>query len=244
MTTFEVVVDVATGWTSPTAPRAVDEAAVADVPDIAAWTELLDAAARLGLHGRTLTQLVRDEPALLIEEAGDWAKVAAPWQPAPEDPRGYPSWVRRAHLTPAPDDQLPTLPPSSVPADPLKVLAEARRHLGLSYLWGGTSRWGLDCSGLVHLAYREAGVVVPRDAAAQQQAATPVALGEEQSGDLYFFARNGHVFHVGFVTDSGRMLHATEDGADGAAGEGRVEDAPLTEQRRATLVAAGRFLQG
>jgi cell wall-associated NlpC family hydrolase len=243
MTTFEVVVEVATGWTSPTAPRALDQAAVADVPDVAAWTESLDGPARLGLHGRTLTQLVRGEPAQLIEEAGDWVKVAAPWQPAPEDLRGYPSWVRRAHLTPAPDDQLPTLPTGSVPADPLKVMAEAGRHLGLSYLWGGTCRWGLDCSGLVHLAHREAGVVVPRDAAAQQQAATPVALGEERPGDLYFFARDNHVYHVGFVTDPGRMLHATEDGADGASGAGCVEDAPLTEQRRATLVAAGRFLQ-
>lgn len=93
MTTFEVVVDVATGWTSPTAPRELDAPAIADQPDLAAWTQSLDGAARLGLHGRTLTQLVRGEPVLLIEQAGEWVKVAAPGSLLPRTfaaiPAGY-----------------------------------------------------------------------------------------------------------------------------------------------------------
>lgn len=241
MRAFEVVVDVATGWTSPTAPREVDAPAVADQPDLAAWTQSLDGAARLGLHGRTLTQLVRGEPVLLIEEAGEWVKVAAPWQPAPEDVRGYPCWVRRSHLAEA-DLPRPPAPANQIDVDKRQIIQFAGQFVGLPYLWGGTSRWGLDCSGLVHLAHRAAGVVIPRDASAQQATAIPVELGEEQPGDLYFFARDDRVSHVGFVTGTGRMLHAPEDAPDGLRGASCIEDAPLSTERRETLCAAGRFL--
>lgn len=242
ITAFEVVVEVATGWTSPAAPRDVDAPAIADHPDVRAWMQALDTHARLRLHGRTLTQLLQGEPALLIEQAGEWVKVAAPWQPAPEDARGYPSWVRRSHLAEA-DLTWPPAPPSRIDVDKAQIAEFARQFVGLPYLWGGTSRWGLDCSGLVHLAHRAAGVVVPRDAAAQHAVALPVALGEERPGDLYFFARDdGRVFHVGFVTGAGRMLHAPEDASNASPGRGCIEDAPLSQDRRATLTGAGRLL--
>lgn len=119
-----------------------------------------------------------------------------------------------------------------------EVLASARRFVGLRYLWGGTSTWGLDCSGLVHLAYRAHGVVLPRDAADQAAVVQPVPLDEVRPGDLYFFARPGQrVYHVGFVTraagDERWMLHAPESGE-------LVEDAPLAGHRQETLVSAGR----
>lgn len=238
MTRQVVTVEVATVWTGPDAPRPVDDAAVRDVPDPGSWVGLLDAETRMGLHGRTLTQLERGEPVDVVSEGlAGWVEVAAPWQPVPEHDGGYRGWVRSAHLG-SPVSDVPGTPAGRVDADRLVVLDEARRHLGLQYLWGGTSPWGLDCSGLVHHAYRQAGVVVPRDAYAQQAAATPVALGEEQPGDLYFFARqDGRVYHVGFVTGPFRMLHAPETG-----GGGLIEDVVLPEDRRSTLASAGRFL--
>ncbi len=240
MTESKVTAEVATVWTSPDAPRPVDEPALRDRPDLAAWTTALDSKARFGLHGRTLTQLLRDEPVEILDHGPDgWVRVAAPWQPTPEHPGGYPGWVRAAHLGdetgPRHDRPADERPSGSVRRDRLAVLAEARRFVGLRYLWGGLSPYGFDCSGLVHYAYRQAGWVVPRDADAQARACEPVALGSERPGDLYFFAReNDRVFHVGFVTGERVMLHAPEGG-------GRIEDAPLSPERVATLVAVGRF---
>lgn len=148
-----------------------------------------------------------------------------------------------------PDGRLARLRLSSVrlsdkreqPAFDGGLLVDTARHfLGRRYLWGGTSAWGLDCSGLVHLVLRSRGVLLPRDAADQAEHVEPVALEAVRPGDLYFFARPGErVYHVGFVSrpveaDGTRwMLHAPEGG-------GLIEDAPLAPHRVETLVSAGR----
>jgi hypothetical protein len=120
------------------------------------------------------------------------------------------------------------------------LLDVASQFLGLRYLWGGTSAWGLDCSGLVHLVFRAFGVVLPRDASDQAAHVRSVPLDSVRPGDLYFFARPGErVYHVGFVSrpvgaDGVRwMLHAPEGGE-------LIEDCPLAPHRVGTLVAAGR----
>jgi len=234
--TARTCVEVATVWTSPEAPRDIDAPATAAVPDLHGWLATQSAEVRRGLHGRTLTQLLEGEPVDVLEEnARGWARIRAPWQPNPADDGGYVGWVRRSHLGPV-AGAAASGPAGPVLPDRIAVMEAARQLVGVRYLWGGLSPYGLDCSGLVHYAYRKAGVVVPRDAYAQAAAVTPVPLGEELPGDLYFFARaDGRVFHVGFVTAPGRMLHAPETGA-------LIEDAPLADDRRATLVAAGRFL--
>jgi gamma-D-glutamyl-L-lysine dipeptidyl-peptidase len=228
------VVDAATVWTSPDAPRDIDAPALLDVPDMAAWTAALGAEERLDLHGRVDTQLSAEEPAVLLEERDGWAQVAAPWQPSPKDPLGYPGWVRRAHLASATSPR--RSPEAVIAATAADLLDFARSFVGLHYLWGGTSSYGVDCSGLVHLAFRAAGIVVPRDASAQCAAAEQVDLGDEQPGDLYFFARpDGFIYHVGFVTAPGVMLHAPE-------GTALVEEAPISAERRRRLSGTGRLL--
>lgn len=99
-----VRVPVAGGWRSPDAPREIDRPAVSDPADILRWLERLDDDQKRDLVGRLDTQLILGEPVVVTELAGDWARVAIPDQPAPEDPRGYPAWVPQAQLAPSDRD--------------------------------------------------------------------------------------------------------------------------------------------
>ncbi len=239
--TMRVAVPVATGWTSPTAPRELDGAAVSDTPDIPAWLAALQPATRLGLHERTLTQLLEGEPVEVLTDDGEWAQVAARWQPEAGSEQGYRCWVRRAHLREeTPEDRAE--PAAEIDATRAAVLAEAFRFLGLPYLWGGTSPAGLDCSGLVHWSHRRAGVVVPRDAGDQAHATVPVPKGQEGPGDLYFFGEGpDDITHVGFVTGIDEMIHSPEHAE--VPGGGTIVHEPLSERLRATLVHVGRILE-
>lgn len=257
--THLVHVPVTTVWSTPESPRPVDAAMVADDPDAAAWLAALDAdaaadgavddgtrAGRLGLHGLVETQLVEGEPVTVTEldAGGRWAHVVAPWQLSPKDERGYPGWVPLAHLAPlTPGSQVvgPEAVETAAVADggsgdaAHPALTEARSHIGLPYLWSGLTPLGFDCSGLVLHTWRRLGVVVARDAYAQADFATPVALDEVQPGDLYFFARPGaRIHHVGIVVEPGRMVHASETG-------GVLVEEDLPAARLDTLVAAGRL---
>ena len=92
----------------------------------------------------------------------------------------------------------------------------ARQFLGLPYLWGGTSGFGFDCSGLVYSVYARYGVDLPRDAADQQHAGKPVALDELKPGDLLFFAGpggKGPADHVAIYVGDGRVIDAPYTGA-------------------------------
>lgn len=249
MVSLRVSVRVTTLWTSPNSPRPIDAPAVSDDPDPVGWLAALDAHpdddetghGRLGLHGRIDSQAMLGEPVLPIGPVTDdgWVQVVLPWQPSRLDPRGYPGWLRRAHLDAVVEDHdgvtiTEGLPVRDAP-DGAEILDVAREHRGLAYLWGGMSPLGLDCSGLVHLVWRRLGVIVPRDADDQEAAAYRVGWGEERPGDLYFFAHPGRpVHHVGIVTAPGRMLHAPE------TGRGIIEEA-LGPDREATRYAVGRL---
>ncbi|MFG1950807.1 NlpC/P60 family protein [Micromonospora sp. NPDC048830] len=151
------------------------------------------------------------------------------WRPVRAPGYDRPLWLPDGHVVP-----LPAAPPSAA-----EVLAVAARLRDVGYVWGGVSAYGIDCSGLVHLAWRRFGVMLPRDAVDQAGATTPLPPGAERPGDLYFFARPGRkIHHIGIVSaapqgDDRRMLHACYR-------QREVLEEALPEERSATLVGAHR----
>ncbi|HOU12431.1 MAG TPA: alpha/beta fold hydrolase [Anaerolineae bacterium] len=84
--------------------------------------------------------------------------------------------------------------------------------IGVPYLWGGRTPFGLDCSGLSQTFYGLLGIRIPRDADQQFYAGGPVA-GTPEAGDLYFFGQPGEerprVTHVGIALGDGGFIHST-----------------------------------
>ena len=91
------------------------------------------------------------------------------------------------------------------------VVRTAKSFLGLQYLWGGLSGFGLDCSGLTWLDYRVYGIRIPRDALPQSQHGR--AVSTRMPGDLLFYAHNGLVHHVTMYIGDGQVIHAPHTGA-------------------------------
>lgn len=94
------------------------------------------------------------------------------------------------------------------------VVAEARKYLGVPYLWGGTDpQKGLDCSGMIQLVYKNLGIDIPRVSYQQATAGRPVAsLAEAQPGDILAF--NSPVNHVGIYIGNNQMIEAPRTGLD------------------------------
>ena len=98
----------------------------------------------------------------------------------------------------------------STPGD--AVVAEARKYLGVPYVWGGTNpRTGLDCSGLVQTVYAKLGIDLPRVSYQQARVGQPVAsLAQAQPGDILAFGSPVH--HVAIYIGDNKMIEAPRPG--------------------------------
>jgi hypothetical protein len=136
-----------------------------------------------------VTQALPVEPLRVEEVADGWTRVRTAYD--------YRGWVRADALggTADPDWLL------ARDGDPVE---EARAFLGCPYEWGGLTERGIDCSGLVHIAFRRLGRLVPRDADQQEAAGEPVRQDDLQRGNLVCYGD-----HVAFWLGGGRILHAT-----------------------------------
>jgi len=100
------------------------------------------------------------------------------------------------------------------------LLKLALNYRGVPYHWGGSTRAGLDCSGLVVRAAADAGKRLPHSAARLHQLAQPVPDGDLRPGDLVFFANTYRpgISHVGIYSGGTQFLQASS--ARGAVGMG------------------------
>jgi hypothetical protein len=95
------------------------------------------------------------------------------------------------------------------------IVEQAKRFLGLPYLWGGLSSFGYDCSGFAYTMHKYFGILIPRDASAQAKQGTIIERERLEPGDLLFFAHEegkGAVHHVGIYAGDERMIHSPESG--------------------------------
>jgi gamma-D-glutamyl-L-lysine dipeptidyl-peptidase len=278
-----VAVPVANVWDHSDSARPIDAAMAGPTPNVVAWLARLDYEGRLALDNLLATQVLLNDPLVVLGQSGPWAYVRVTgqrgavwrqgiegWMPAPQltfDPPPKtdatatvtsPSVIignlrlsygtvlpvlaaTKGALTVALPGADATVPTSEARTDPLTgsgsaVVAQAERFLGLPYLWAGSSGFGFDCSGLTFAVYRQFGITLPRDAADQAAAGTPVTKKELKPGDLVFFAFSGPIDHVGIYAGGGKMLDSPQTG--GAVELVDMWGTPLSTH----FVRAARFL--
>ena len=96
------------------------------------------------------------------------------------------------------------------------IIGFARSQLGKPYQWGGTGPDAFDCSGLTMMAYRAAGISIPRTSQQQWSWGPQIPASQVQPGDLVFFAGSDGTTtspgHVGLVIGKNTMIEAYATG--------------------------------
>ena len=130
---------------------------------------------------------------------GDWVELRLP------DDRG--GFIRNHEAKLVNKDVAQTIP---LP-DPRKLIETAAKFIGTPYLHGGTSPFGIDCSGFMQLVHHIHGVTLLRDSHMQAGDERGVVIEKEKlrTGDMVFFGKESVVTHVGMALDGKRFIHSS-----------------------------------
>ncbi len=196
------VIEVRSGWAKVAVPDQPDPQDPRGYPGWLPVSQLREGYDPVGsglmVHARKAVITLRSGRKLPVSY-GTWLPI----ERAAHDGR---DWVVRTPLGPGTVPQA-ALGGASGPTGH-DVVREAKRFLGIRYLWGGLSTWGFDCSGLVWDVFRVLGATIPRDADPQFRGGTAVARGSLRPGDLVFYGTQHYVHHVAIYAGGGQMIEA------------------------------------
>lgn len=145
----------------------------------------------------TVSDLVLGDILQFVSKKGKWIELATP--------DGRTGWVKTSSV-----EKFDKWAQQNI--DLKKIEKTARRMMGSSYLWGGTSTKATDCSGLVKVSYFSNGIILQRDASQQALTGRKIAdWHDAQLCDLLFFGNSatGRVTHVGLYLRDGKYIHCS-----------------------------------
>ncbi len=120
-----------------------------------------------------------------------------------------------------------------------RIVTDALAYEGTPYVYGGTDRGGIDCSGLVYRAYLMAtGIAVPRTVRGLFDFCEPISPKALQPGDLLFFNTTGPIAHVGVYVGEGLFVHAASEGQP----RGVIESSLTEAYWNRAFAGAGRLV--
>jgi len=209
--TLWVAVPAANVWDKLRHVRNVDHASMGAHPNLRRWVRHMSYHQRLALGSSLMTQALRGEQVVLLARHGSWAKVRVVDQRGSVYRHGIIGWVQRAQLSTRPIHVAVHL----LPRRGSSIVRAARAYLHTTYIFGGMTKVGIDCSGLTFVAAERVGVLLPRDAADQSRVGRAVRRSALRPGDLVFFGPHGRssIHHVGIYVGHGRILHAPHTGS-------------------------------
>ncbi len=187
------------GWVSANQVTLFDDSGFQkykSIPVISADENVVRILGRPERGGATIREAVLGSRLSVAGKSGKYVEVILP--------DGIKGWVEKSKLR-------PEFGPEK--ATPGRIVETARRFLGISYVWGGRSANGFDCSGFVQTVFRQNGVELPRDADMQYSTGTKLGknLKKLRAGDLLFFSSNGHkITHVAIYTGkNSEIIHSS-----------------------------------
>lgn len=169
-----------------------------------------------------LTKLTIGTKVANILVCGEWTQI--------ELPNSNEGWIESQNLELIAEKSL-----GELRAD--KILKTAFRFVGVPYLWGGTTPFGLDCSGFVQLIFRLHGVWIPRNADQQYryQGCRQIQRSDIVPADLLFFGNEHCISHVGIALNDTEFIHSS-----GSLGVciSRLDESPFND----IYFSAGRIM--